>query len=179
MNEEIVKCWNVFPSEKNEIWVQYYIKFSSNWEWGTGSKFIFAVVGGGGNLFTSVTGKGSPVYVTTQTFATNSFPPNVKTVPMYAGKWYKHTLHLVMNTPGVQDGTIQLWVNDTLTTNYSNAGFRSTSQSDRGFSEITANFGIARVNKPAADSAYFDYTIISDEAIGGALPPDTRRPSPR
>lgn len=166
-NHELAMCWNPFPAEAEEVYVQYYVKFSSNWTWGRGSKFIFILVGGGGNIFTSVSGGSKRFYVTTQTFATNSYPPNVGRQPkMVAGRWYKHVLRLKINTPGVLDGIIQLWIDDVLTTRYSNVGFRSSSQTDRGFREITANYGAAGSDKGAGEYVWFDHSIVSTSPIG-------------
>jgi hypothetical protein len=169
MNHEVAFCWNTFPAEADEIWFQYYVKFSPNWVWGRGSKFIFIDVGGDGNVFTSVSGGSKRVYITTQTFATNSYPPNKRNYPtMQAGIWYKHSGHFKINTPGVLDGLIEFWVNDVLTTRYTNVGFRSAAYPGRGFREMTVNFGIAGSDAIEGTYVLFDHSIASTEQIRGS-----------
>lgn len=183
-NHELGMCWNPFPAEAEEIWVQYYFKYSPNWTVGTGSKLIFILVGGGGNVFTSFTGGSKRFYFTTQTYATNSYPPNVGPQPtMVNGTWYKHTLHLKMNTAGVLDGIVEMWVDDVLTTRYTNVGYRPASQAGRGFFDITINTGKANVAAGAGEYVLYDHTIVSTSKIGDTPggdpnPPYTDQHSP-
>jgi beta-glucanase (GH16 family) len=170
-------CWNPFPSEAEEIWVQYYFKYSDNWTVGTGSKLIFVLVGGGGNVFTSFTGGSKRFYFTTQTYATNSYPPNQGPEPtMVNGQWYKHVLHLKMNTAGVLDGVIEMWVNDVLTTRYTNVGYRPSSQAGRGFFDITINTGKANVAAGTGEYVLYDHTIVQTTPFGDSGGPDTNPP---
>lgn len=69
---------------------------------------------------------------------------NISRLVMGTGKWYFMEYRIVLNTPGQRNGVWQLWLNDcgtngvctgtpTLRANYTNIGYRSSSETIGGF----------------------------------------------
>ena len=181
--QEPAMCWNMFPSQVNEFWIQYYFKYSSNYSWhGVDNKQTYYIIGSNKNtnFYTSITGD-LHISIVTQTFATDRFFPNTSYNPtIEKNRWYKVTLHSVINSPGNLDGVAQLWLDDQLVINNNNVGYRSSSQSGMGFTEADISpvyGGSAGLIKPATDYQWYDFIIISTSPIGSSLPVD-KIPSP-
>lgn len=170
---EPVHCWNALPSETEELYVQYYFKYSNGYQFHNGdNKQMYFSVGGGGNYYIAV--NNGNVHFITQTYATNRFFPNTGSNPkINTNQWYKLTAHFVMNNAGIANGTAQIWINDQLVINTNAVGYRSSSQSGRGITEMTLTpvFGGGSDNiKNSTDYQYFDYTILSTGPIGVGSP---------
>lgn len=174
--QEPAMCWNMFPNQVNEFWIEYYFKYSSNYSWhGVDNKQTYYIIGSdkNTNFYISITGD-LHISIVTQTFSTNRFFPNTGTNPtIEKNRWYKVTLHSVINSPGSLNGIAQLWLDDQLIINNSNVGYRSSSQSSMAFSEADISpvyGGSAGYIKPATDYQWYDLITLSTSPIGMALP---------
>lgn len=178
-------CWNMFPTQVNEFWMQYYFKYSSNYSWhSVDNKQTYYVVGPSHstNFYVSVAGD-LHLSVVSQTFATDRFFPNTGYNPtIEKNRWYKLTMHAVINTPGQTDGIVQVWLDDKLVINSNKVGYRSSSQAGVGFTEadfVPVYGGNAGLRNPAVDYQWYDFTILSTDPIGTApLPAPAPDPTP-
>src|SRR4030067_687917 len=106
-------------SSQNEIWVQVYIKFSSNYQWPSiQDKFIFLPLQG--NNFYIGAQWGNQVSMCTQVLwgqGSTCWGGGGWT----AGRWHKVVFHGIANSG--TNGVGQVWVDDTLVINASNVNF--------------------------------------------------------
>lgn len=169
---EPAHCWNVFGSQEEEMYVQYYFKYSSGYQFhGTDNKQTYYWQGSGsvGNFYISVNGS-RKINMITQTYATNRHTPNASYNPtINPGQWYKLSARFKMNTPGVLNGICQIWIDDQLVLNHNDIGYRSSSQAGIGFREMTITpvfGGTGGTAKTQTDYQWYDHTIISTEQPG-------------
>ena len=170
--QEPAMCWFMFPNQASEFSFQYYFKYSSNYSWhGVDNKQTYFIIGSNKstNFYISVTGD-QHISLVTQTFSTDRFFPNKSYNPtIERNRWYKVTLHSVINTAGRLDGVAQVWLDDQLVIDYSDVGYRSSSQSGLGFTEADISpvyGGSAGLVKPATDYQWYDLMTVSTSDIG-------------
>jgi hypothetical protein len=169
-------CWNSF-TKQNEVWGQYYIKYSSNYYFhGVDNKQTYWFLGdtsnSSANFYLSVRGS-RKISIVMQTYSTDRFNSNTGYDPVLApGVWYKINVHFKLEaTPGVKTGIVQVWLNDQLVINRYDAGFRNASQGSYGIREwqICPVFGgMDEYTKPAEDYQWYDKTILQSTQIGGS-----------
>lgn len=113
----------------NEVWIQYYYKYSSNWQWHSiVNKQVYLRCGVNGydaNHTLVADHYGYPFAFHTQhnTDASKNqsfYAPTSATSVLTKNVWHKVVARMVINTPGVQDGIAQIWVDDVLLINASN-----------------------------------------------------------
>ena len=158
----------VFPSPLNEFWAQYYFKYSANWRWNTiTNKHIYISTGARGNNDMNFTVMemyyGAPMAVATQQ------PPDGKLNQMLTttgwtlqkDKWYKVVFRAKMNTSGVKNGILQLWVDNVLRIDRSDVLYRQTGV-ETGFVSfaMTPVYGGGAEEIPAEQYLYFDHVIV-------------------
>jgi hypothetical protein len=175
------KVWVSVTPRAPELWLQYYFKYSSNWTRhpvNDKQGYINLGSGGVGNFFFGVGKNGNSNFIMEfQPLSGKSGTryPNTSYNPTFAnGIWYKVTLHAVVNTPGGNDGIIQVWINDRLVINYKDIPYRGSSQSDVNFGsvEFTPVWGGSGSTKPATEYFWVDSVVISTDPIGsGSSPP--------
>jgi len=174
------KCWNMLPGsttpsvQYTELWVQYYFKYSSNYYFHpVDNKQTYYFTGGSNsanNWYISVNGS-HHVNVVTQTFNTDRHLPNTGYDPVInAGQWYKMRARFVMNTPGVLNGILQIWINDQLVINKSTVGYISQAEGIREVQIAPVFGGNTGVSKPAEDYQYYELFTISTSPINGGGP---------
>jgi len=159
------KCWNMIPGAPTELWVTYYFKYSSNYYFHPiDNKQTYYFTGGASsvnNWYISVNGS-HKINVITQTFATDRHYPNTGYDPyINANQWYKINSHFVMNTPGVLNGILQVWINGQLVINKNNVGYISQSEGIREAQIAPVFGGTSNISKPAEDHQYYDFVIVS------------------
>ncbi len=168
-----------FP-ETNELWIQYWFKYSSNWQWNTNmNKQIYVLTGAQSNddvnfFIGAMSQWGDAINFNTQhqsggnqTFRSNGWT-------LTKGVWHKVIIHAKMNTAGVQDGIAQVWVDDVLRINASNVLYRKAGQST-GFSnfQMTPVYGGGQENISTTQYLWFDHIVVQTTTITGSpyLPP--------
>ena len=127
-----------YPSDVKRIYMCMSWAVSDNWQGHpTGTNKIHFMTtddfGGGGDpaflsYETNLTPKQIVIRHQGPDVTIKSLAPNIETVEILAGQNYLVEVELVMNTPGNLDGEARLWINGTLTTNFSdiewvNAGY--------------------------------------------------------
>lgn len=175
---------------KNDIYVGFWFKFSSNWDrHSIGDKLAYSINqnGGCGNFAIIVRNDfGSKMTMTNQPcspFITANFLSNTGYDPVInLNTWYWVEYYAKKNTPGVADGLFKLWIDGQLVTSHTNVPYWTSSEGSK-------YWGIVRMipvwggnvgdKKTAADSIWYDDVIVSDTQIGypGAPVPDTTPPA--
>ena len=94
------------------------------------------------------------------------FYPNRASIPIQPGNTYCIEMELVRNTPGASDGVGRIWVNGTLTLEYTNIAMANSNEGNTGFNDVTyysqAGYGIR----------YLDDLAVGNTRIGcGVTPP--------
>jgi len=181
---EPAHCWNMYGAAKSEVWVLFYFKFSSNYYWNSvRNKIAYQWIGpdSGNNHFIGLQGSRHVVWemqgAESRLMGSNTgYDPRIE-----AGQWYKIKMHAVINTPGVGDGTAEIWVNDQKLMRYSDVMFRSGNEGGMGFDELTFTpvfGGMSGEVKPAADYLWIDHVVISSTDPGGGPGLYSKVPSP-
>lgn len=137
------ECWDGFSNQK-DIWVQYYFKKSSNWQYqdvldkhffmknnapdSHASGMLMGTGYGGGSDCGYPEANGKGLWTEVQALyggdgaGADVYSPNTSKVcsvnPLSRNVWHKVKMHLVMNTSGSRNGTIQLWIDDVLVANH-------------------------------------------------------------
>jgi hypothetical protein len=175
------KVWASFPVTQ-ELWAQYYFKYSSNWSRnGTNDKQVYFPISSGGNFFLAVGKWGSSKFfmewqsVTSgNRFSNTSYNPTIVN-----NVWYKVTMRAVLNTPGVANGIIQIWIDDKLLMDHRDIPYRGASQTggikSMDFDPVWG--GGSTETKPETDYLWVDHTIISTNPIGSSSSSPSPSPS--
>lgn len=169
-------------SAQDEIWVQFYIKFSSNYQWPSiHDKLVFLTTPSNnfyiGLMWGNSFGLGSQISWGPGSQNWNqSGGPSIK-----QNTWYKVVFHGVANTPGRADGIGQLWINDQLAINASNVPYRNVGESC--FNKILLENvfgGPAGARSGFPKYTWYDSVIVQTTPIsGGAIPPPSPSLSPK
>lgn len=176
-------------TESNEVWVQYYVKYSSNWVWNSiGNKQIYMLTGAQGsqdmNFFIMAYSQwGDTINFSTQQPADASLNQTFRSSgwTLTTNAWHKVVIHVSMNTAGMNNGIAQVWVDDILRIDVSNVLYRRSGQST-GFDQfqMTPVFGGGAENIPTQQYMWFDYVIVQTTPITGsssASPDASKTPS--
>ena len=163
-------------TQTNEIWIQYYFKYSSNWRWNTiMNKQIYVVTGSQSlpeevNFFIGAKSQwGEQIGFSTQHNNDSSTNQTFRSFgwTLTTGVWHKVVIHVKMNTAGVQDGIAQVWVDDVLRINQSNVLYRPAGYS-YGFSnfQMTPIYGGGQETIPEEQYLWFDHVIVQSTPFG-------------
>lgn len=181
------KCWNLFPSALKEYWVQYYVKYSSNYNFhpiADKQVYFFTDYPGTGyhnNYFIGRWGDGHIVLENQGAqngnwFSNTSYNPILK-----AGQWYKITHHFKVNTIGQSNGVAEIWIDDQLVMSYNSMKVIDSNNTGINEWQIAPVYGgNVGATKPSEDYQYYDLATISTSPIsGGILPlPAGKNPNP-
>jgi hypothetical protein len=82
-------------------------------------------------------------------------------------EWHWYEERIKVNTPGVADGIVQIWIDDVIYADYSNIPFRDVGDT-RGFGAIqhTGEWGGGGGTIPTTGYWWIDHTVISTSRIG-------------
>jgi hypothetical protein len=172
-------------SRLDEIYVEYYVRFSSASSWPSTSSKVSKVeswpVAWAGNsaknfyLTTEIDSSGYFTSTLRRVKGGNTgyfpFPQNVETpIPAAANQWHHVEMKLKVNTPGQQDGVLQMWVDGLLKTDYQNVIYCTI---DGGYGWNTFLFtGYDNPSSPDNKQQYWDdVTIQSTEIDSPPAPP--------
>ncbi|MEK6772332.1 MAG: hypothetical protein AABY64_00195 [Bdellovibrionota bacterium] len=107
-----------------------------------------------------------------------SWDPNA-----HLGEWHWYEGRVKVNTPGLADGVMQIWIDDKPYLNYTNIPFRDVGD-NRGFGAIqhTGEWGGGGGTIPKTGYWWIDHTVISTTRIGmpggASIPLPLPRPTP-
>lgn len=84
-----------------------------------------------------------------------------------SGKWYCVVGHVKLNTPGLDDGVFEFWINDTLQASSTNLNWHDTWNNDPNNLKINAIFfeNYWNSGSPVQQERYFDNIVISTNPI--------------
>lgn len=178
-------CWNQFGSAKNEIYGQFYFKWSSGYTWnGVVNKLVYITPGPGATAAGDVLGvvnqklqfRSQYAEVTNRSCNTG-YNPTINT-----NQWYKVTWHGIVNTPGESNGVMKVWIDDTLAMDYNNVKWLGSDDAGKGFYElsITPVYGGGNTSGPTKtkdEYLWIDQTIVQSYPIGNVgSPPNSKIP---
>lgn len=164
-----------------EVYTRFWMRSSPGFTWGSPSTTL-GVFGGGTtapiiSLVTTSAVSGAP-YFSVQTakeasYGTESLFQNQGTPSTIGSAWACIETRYKYNTPGVANGILQLWVNETLKADYQNREFLGASTSDPAPSNATLSY-IRLYNDRGIGDLYIDDVQVSNARIGcaGVVPPD-------
>jgi len=96
-----------------------------------------------------------------------NYYPNVASVPLNDNQWYCIETHIKMNTPGVANGVLELWVNGRLTMRYVDRTFRGTAVKGPNGNSSQANFEYVRIYvQSGIGDMYYDLFAVGSTRIG-------------
>jgi hypothetical protein len=158
-----------FSPGLTEFYAGHWVKFSTPYSWNpihNKIDYIFGDNGAGGLCSTSIKlGSGGSPLVTESTCDPSLVSNNMGTLTISPGTWYWLEIHAIANTPGVSNGTLEIWVDGALYLRYTNRRFRETSAGFVSFKhspEWGGSGGTIAQNQFIA----FDHTILSTARIG-------------
>jgi hypothetical protein len=165
-------------AQTNEVWIQYWFKYSSNWRWNTNmNKQIYVLTGAQGSTDVNFFIGAKTQYGDTMNFSTQHQSGGNQTFrssgwDLTKDVWHKVVLHVSMNTAGVQDGIAQMWVDGVLRINQSDVLYRKAGQST-GFSQfqMTPVYGGGQETIPTEQYMWFDHVIVQTTPISEYFSP--------
>lgn len=96
-----------------------------------------------------------------------NYTANTASVSINDNQWYCVETHIKMNTPGVADGVLEIWVDGTQTLNYPGRTFRSTTPDCSSCSSSNAAFNNVRIFvQHGVGSMYYDNFALGNTRIG-------------
>jgi hypothetical protein len=113
-------------------------------------------------------------------YDTCNYYPNMASVPLSDNRWYCIETHLKMNTPGVADGVIELWIDGVQTMSHTGRQFRGPSVSNPNGNSSLASFNTIRIYRQAGvGTMWYDDFAVGSTRIGcsGGSTPSTSTPS--
>ena len=101
--------------------------------------------------------------------------PNMARVPLNDNQWYCVETHLKMNTPGVANGVIEVWIDGAQTMSYTGRMFRGPSVSGPNGNSSLTGFNAIRIYRQAGvGTMWYDAFAVGSTRIGcsaGSAPP--------
>jgi hypothetical protein len=173
------------PPNTNEMWIQYYFKYSPGFVYQSIATKQFYIYTTGSTTSNGMfwIGSSSRGYrLTPQGSDFANYDQNVDgstTFMTQTGTWHKVKVHIKFNTGSTWNGIYQLWIDDVLKSNHSNVMW------DRDFSGWTT-VGIYPIwgggsgnSVPQTQYFYVDGVYVgSTDPGGGKLPPPGKAPMP-
>jgi len=142
--------------------------FSINW-------FGSRELGFAGQIVADTCPNGSPPY------GSCNYYPNVASVPLNDNVWYCIEEHIKMNTPGVEDGALEIWVNGVRTLGYYSERFRGSQVNGPSGNSSNTYFDFIEIYKQNGDGLmYYDQVAVGNTRIGctaGSTPQDITAPA--
>jgi hypothetical protein len=113
-------------------------------------------------------------------YDTCNYYPNMARIPLSDDRWYCIETHLKMNTPGVADGVIELWIDGVQTMSYTGRTFRGPNVSNPNGNSSLTTFNATRIYRQAGvGTMWYDNFAVGSTRIGcsGGSTPPTSTPS--
>lgn len=158
-----------FPSQTKEFWMQYYFKYSSNFQFHTvGNKQIYTWYGDGsmgGVIFSHCFEDPHmwAIFLNSEGWLTYNTGNNIT---INRNQWYKVVFHIKMVSAG--NDVFQMWIDDQLVMDYNK--ITTTNNYEIGFLKVSIDpvWGGAvtpPVPKSVTDYQWYDYAIVSTEPL--------------
>jgi len=167
-----------FWPDEEEIYVQFYLKYSSNWvDQAATNKWVYIWFGD------TLNKPNLPIMGHSQRYPKGSWavlqaPPTdpayyeqiwVSNKDFTYGVWHKMVIRVKMNTPGVANGILQMWQDDVLVLNASNGFFRKSGEKFGITSfQMTPVYGGGGSTPPADQYMWFDDVIVQTTPFGAS-----------
>lgn len=160
----------------NELYMSYYVKFGENF--GLDKIGKLPGLGGGlayndGNRDTEWSGRlmwregGRLQFYLKQPITNEKQFDWPRTFEAQKEQWYHIELHYIMNTPGVNNGVMEAWLDGEFISRYDNIPFRSDARVGITEMDFSTFFGGNDLHEPTQDNyAYFDDFKVSESRIG-------------
>ena len=169
--------------DSDEIYMQVYVYFPTGYQFHTvGNKIAYSYINpasGGyhGNYIFGIFGSDRQVVIQTQPSSTSKlygalnkvYYNNRTYTRIDTGQWYKLSHYFKLNTSGVSNGIIRIWVNDVLAAEYTDVNMRGGDEgSDNWYAtSLQPIWGGMYQTKTVGDYFYMDRWITSTTALGG------------
>lgn len=179
------------PAGLTELYIGHWVKWSNPYDWNpVGSKIDYMITRdayagdlgtGKDNFLTMIQDNGTTLTFTQQLWmdctpgpCTRSRTNNVGSINIIKGRWYWLEIHVRYNTVGVQDGLIEIWLDDVLKMQHSNVTYRTTNTTIGNFQHSPEWGGGGGVINQT-QYVWFDHTVLSSTRIGmpGGVPVPT------
>jgi hypothetical protein len=128
-----INTWYMVPGKKNNIYLSFWVKLSSNWLGHTSgvNKIFFFQINRGNKVYLTAQGSGNTPLLLPQVRVqginenpvTRNLYSNVNAFYMQRGIWYRWEVILRSNSNGQPNGIAEWWVNGTKVGSYSNVNF--------------------------------------------------------
>lgn len=136
VSADIAMVYYGFASSKDELWVQYWFKYSGGFNYhDIANKQVYFYTTGFGvttnsNLMLALNSE-RQMNITPQGSDFANYPPNINTSTWYTdvpGSWHKVKAYFRFNTGANWDGLYKLWIDDVLVSDYSNVAYDRRSE---------------------------------------------------
>jgi hypothetical protein len=168
-----------FPSSTQELWLQYYFKYSSNYDFhGVGDKHIYMWTAGGERLLSITYGNiWGEHRIWYQAGVSNAAPdswynPNAGNSAYYTlNEWHKVVVYQKLVSP--ENDIVKVWLDDKIIMDYNNATIDSDASARAagwgkvGIDPVWGGQANPPVPKAVTDYSWWDYVIVSTEPIDG------------
>ena len=169
-----------------ELYVGHWMKWSSNWVWhpiGTKIDYMFMrdvanVAGNKDNFLVMISRTYGDNLVFTQQLwnapGTQNRFTNIASFIPQLDRWYWIEYHVRLNTVGVADGLLEIWVDDVLKMQHNDVTYRTTN-TPIGYFEHSLEYGGGGTVTIPSMYQWHDHTVFSTTRIGlpGGTPPPT------
>jgi len=175
-----------------EVYARFMIKYSDPYQWNNPGSKVFYLRSDSGGAFSWAVQLGSrpksssdlrgpgKIYIDLQT---HSLQLDYNKTPVYIipGRWHSIEVMAIPNNQGMSNGTVKLWIDDTLVSDYSGLDMRK--QAVNPSSEINSVWISAYIGGPTdphpAQDIWYDNIVVSTKYIGPpGITSDTTPPGP-
>jgi hypothetical protein len=154
-------------STTNELYFQYYFKYSSNWTYHpVENKQCFVWANNSLNNFYVAVGLFSREMAFDLQAAGGSQVLQSKGVNIQSNRWYKVTGHVIINTGSNSDGTAQMWLDDVLIINRTGVRFWNNADKFGSFAFTPVWGGYEGAKVPSTQYLYLDALRLQTTPIG-------------
>ncbi len=155
----------------NELYFQYYFKYSSNWTYHpVENKQCFVWANNSENNFYVAVGLFSREMAFDLQGNGGSAVLQSKGVNIQSNRWYKVSGHVIINTGSNSNGTAQMWLDDVLIINRTGVRFWNNADKFGSFAFTPVWGGYEGRTVPSTQYLYLDALRIQTTTIGAAPP---------
>lgn len=173
-----------------EVWVRFYYRTTNFTYDAVGTKHIYMASNDGGypNFWLNTDASNREFRPIAQVPAQDCglgpydscvYNPNIAHIPIADDRWYCIEQHLKMNTPGVANGIVELWVDGVQTVGYTNALLRGTAVNGTNRNSSQAYFQFVEIYVQHGDGEmFYDQFAVGNTRIPCIGSTPGQQPSP-
>lgn len=177
------KVWVGFP-EQNELWTQYYFKYSGNFYFHpVDNKQTYWYISKSSlstNWYITCSANRKMRMVYQRSPGSGSRYPNASYNPtIERDVWYQVTTRAILNTGGLANGVFQMWINGQLVMNHSDVPYLTGADIGKKVGSMAFDpvfGGMGGEYKPADDYFFVGTVTISTDPLVSSPPPVTVPP---